>query len=57
MVQLQSRVVLDDGRVLPADARGAVVAIWAAGEAYEVEFVEPFPVVVTVTGSKLSEAA
>lgn len=47
---------LDDGRVLPPGAAGAVVGIWKDGAAYEVEFGEPFHAVVTVPGAKLRQA-
>lgn len=56
MVTLSSQLRLDDGRVLPPGARGAVVGIWAEGESYEVEFIEPFHAVVTVSAPKLRRA-
>ena len=55
MVALSTGMRLDDGRTLPAGARGAVVAIWADGEAYEVEFAAPFHAVATIPGSDLRE--
>ena len=36
------------GRLLPTGSQGAVVHVYAHGEAYEVEFVIPFPAVVTL---------
>ena len=57
VVRLSADLALDDGRTLPAGARGAVVLVHGAGEAYEVEFVTPFHVVATVTAPNLSQAA
>ena len=37
-----------EGRMLPVGSRGAVVYAYRDGAAYEVEFSEPFPCVVTV---------
>ncbi|MCJ2083334.1 MAG: DUF4926 domain-containing protein [Methylobacterium sp.] len=56
MVTLSAPVDLDDGRTLPVGAEGAIVAVWADGEAYMVEFVAPFPAVVTVPAPSLSRA-
>lgn len=57
MVRLSGELMLDDGRMLPAGATGAVVFVHAAGEAYEVEFVTPFHAVATVMAPNLSQAA
>ena len=54
LVSLSSRLKLEDGRTLPAGSTGTVVGIWAEGEAFEVEFAEPFHAVVTIEASKLS---
>ena len=48
MVDLSVSHTLKDGRVLPPGARGAVVFVHGGGEAYEVEFIEPFHIVETV---------
>ena len=56
VVKLASKLTLDDGRILPSGAKGAIVGIWADGAAYEVEFSEPFHAVVTVSGPNLSLA-
>jgi hypothetical protein len=56
LVRLVSHFDLDDGRTLPAGAVGAVVGTWAGGAAYEIEFSEPFHVVVMVSGAHLTEA-
>jgi hypothetical protein len=37
-----------EGRVLPAGSTGTVVGVWLTGNAYEVEFYEPFHAVVTL---------
>jgi hypothetical protein len=56
MVALLSGFTLEDGRLLPPKAEGAVVGVWADGEAYEVEFDNPFHAVVTVPAAKLRQA-
>lgn len=43
-----TRVINVAGRTLPIGTQGAVVHVYARGEAYEVEFVHPFPAVVTL---------
>lgn len=40
--------VWDAGRQIPIGSTGCVVGVWGGGAAYEVEFVEPFPCVVTL---------
>jgi hypothetical protein len=42
-------------RTLPAGAEGTVVGTWAGGEAYVVEFAEPFHAVITVDAKLLRE--
>jgi hypothetical protein len=42
-----------DGRTLPAGANGTVVAAYADGIGYEVEFFEPFHAVVTLEAGDL----
>lgn len=44
-----------DRRTIPAGSTGAIVSIWAGGEAYEVEFIEPFHAVVTVAAPQLMQ--
>ena len=56
IVTRSSDMRLDDGRVLPSGAKGAVVGIWRDGVAYEVEFDEPFHAVVTVPVANLRQA-
>jgi Domain of unknown function (DUF4926) len=41
------------GRDLPAGAHGTVVGVWRDGAAYEVEFSQPFPCLVTVRAASL----
>lgn len=53
---LSSPLDLDDGRTLPAGSAGAIVGVWRGGKAYEVEFVEPFHVVTTVSAHGLLAA-
>jgi len=48
IVTLSSDARLEDGRLLPRGAAGAIVGIWRDGAAYEVEFREPFHAVATV---------
>jgi hypothetical protein len=57
MVRLASRFDLGDGRTLPAGALGAIVFVHGDGEAYEVEFIEPFHAVATILAPNLSQAA
>jgi hypothetical protein len=54
MVTLSASMPLKDGRILPRGAHGAVVFVHRDGEAYEVEFIDPFHVVATVPGPSLS---
>lgn len=56
MVRLSRACDTDDGRTLPAGASGAVVGIWREGLAYEVEFLQPFHVVVTLNPQQLRAA-
>ena len=42
------------GRSLPAGTRGTIVAAYSDGIGYEVEFFEPFHVVVTLEANDLS---
>lgn len=53
MVALSESLTLEDGRVLPREAHGAVVFVHGGGEAYEVEFIAPFHAVETVPASLL----
>ena len=54
MVTLSDSLILTDGRRLPEGARGAIVFVHGEGEAYEVEFIEPFHAVATVPAPSLS---
>jgi hypothetical protein len=56
VVTLFSGLELEDGRMLPPGAAGAVVGIWKKGAAYEVEFNEPFHAVVTIPAEALRQA-
>jgi len=56
MVTLSAPFGLDDGRTLPAGARGAIVFVHGGGEAYEVEFIAPFRAVATILAPDLSQA-
>ena len=47
MVRVRSAAMTERG-ALPVGARGAIVAIWKGGVAFEVEFTEPFVGVVTL---------
>ncbi|EIZ83119.1 hypothetical protein WYO_4228 [Methylobacterium sp. GXF4] len=57
MVALSHDLTLKDGRKLPVGARGAVVFVHGDGEAYEVEFVDPFHAVATVPAPSLSRVS
>ena len=49
-----THAVENEGRWLPVGAKGTVVAVYADGVGYEVEFEEPFPAVVTLEAGDLS---
>ncbi len=57
MVALSHDLTLKDGRKLPVGARGAVVFVHGDGEAYEVEFVDPFHAVARVPAPSLSRVS
>lgn len=57
MVNLAGSVSLEDGRVLPVGALGAVVFVHGGGEAYEVEFIAPFHAIATVAAANLTQAS
>ncbi|MGU3539259.1 hypothetical protein [Methylobacterium sp. A54F] len=57
MVRLRRPATLEDGRALPIGALGAIVFVHAAGEAYEVEFIEPVHGVATIPATDLAQAA
>lgn len=42
------------GREMPAGSRGSIVEVWREGVSYVVEFVEPFPAIVTVPDDALT---
>lgn len=50
LVRLRSAVTTDDGDEVPAGTRGTVVAVYAEGAAYEVEFTAGLA---TVSGADL----
>ena len=47
-VALLRAATTDDGAEVPIGSEGTIVAIWAGGEAYEVEFAEPVAGLATV---------
>lgn len=47
-VRMTNDVTTDDGDTIAAGADGTVVAVWNAGEAYDVEFPEPMGALATV---------
>ena len=53
VVALVRPATTDDGIDMPTGSEGTIVGIWAGGEAYEVEFVEPVPGLATVEASGL----
>lgn len=52
-VRVLAEVVTMDGDKIPAGTEGTVVAIWGAGEAYEVEFPEPMGALATVDAKQV----
>ncbi len=42
LVRLRRSVVTDEGADVPVGTLGTIVAVWAAGAAYEVEFAAPY---------------
>ena len=46
----------DDGLTIPAGSRGTVVEVYAAGEAYEVEFARPVVGNATIEADALTAA-
>ncbi|TXM71605.1 DUF4926 domain-containing protein [Methylobacterium sp. WL12] len=53
-VRVLASVVTLDGDTIPAGTEGAVVAVWGAGETYEVEFSEPPGALATVDAAQLA---
>lgn len=53
VVALVRPATTDDGTEMPAGSEGTIVGIWAGGEAYEVEFVEPVAGLATVEAAGL----
>lgn len=49
-VRLLSAVLGDDDQCIPAGSTGTVVGIYAGGDAFEVEFTQPFDALATVDG-------
>ncbi len=47
-VRVMADVTTDDGNTVSAGTEGTVVAVWDAGEAYDVEFPEPMGALATV---------
>lgn len=56
LVQLSSRLSLEDGRTLPGGSIGAIVGVWDGGAAYVVEFAEPFHMIVTLPAGSIRQA-
>lgn len=56
-VRLLSAVTGDDAQPVPACATGTVVGIYAAGEAFEVEFTRPVDTLATVDGRAVTLVA
>ncbi|HEX4767218.1 MAG TPA: hypothetical protein VH414_13190 [Lichenihabitans sp.] len=48
IVRLRRTVITDEGVEVPQGTKGTIVAVWAAGEAYEVEFAAPHQGLATV---------
>ena len=55
-VRLLKAVEDMDGKRIEAGTKGTIVAIWADGEAYEVEFVRPIQALATVMAEDLEPA-
>ncbi len=53
MVALARPLETETGDVLPVGSQGTIVGTWAAGEAYEVEFLEPFQALETIEAADL----
>lgn len=56
-VRLLSAVTGDDAQCVPAGSTGAVVGIYAGGEAFEVEFTRPVDTLATVDGRAVTLVA
>lgn len=56
-VELLADVLGDDRMAVPAGSIGTVVAIWAGGAAYEVEFTRPVDALATVNAALLRVVA
>ena len=54
LVTLSAAVRTDEGDTVPEGTMGAVVAIWAKGEAYEVEFTGAFAGLATVPADQIA---
>ena len=55
---VKTRVAISiDGRILPSGSLGAIVLIHRDGRAFEVEFAEPVPAVVTLEVGEIAAAA
>ncbi|BCM87051.1 DUF4926 domain-containing protein [Methylobacterium indicum] len=52
-VRVTTDVTTDDGDTIAAGTEGTVVAVWNAGEAYDVEFPEPMGALATVKAADL----
>ena len=57
VVALREPFALSRDASLPRGARGTVVGVWGGGQAYEVEFTEPFTALVTLRPSQVRRAA
>ncbi len=54
LVTLSAAVRTDEGVIVPEGVTGAVVAIWAKGEAFEIEFTGAFEGLVTVPADQIA---
>ncbi|GJE58540.1 DUF4926 domain-containing protein [Methylobacterium trifolii] len=46
----------DDGATIPEGSSGTVVGVWAGGNAFEVEFSEPFHALATVERAAIAQS-
>ena len=56
VVRLRAVVSTDEG-IIPSGAVGTIVYLHSGSDAYEVEFADPFPAVVTLREGDLARAA
>ncbi len=53
VVRLVRDVTTDEGGTLPAGSSGTIVGTFGDGEAYDVEFIEPLPALVTLAAAAI----